>query len=313
MSSTDISAVSVLVEATKQNVNIMSTRHDINLNAHYDMHLESELNNIDITAHNCVNIKTDIKSINMNAPNGQINAFSEKTITMTSSDGDVNLTSMAGSLTATSFKDVTIRSTEGNINILADADTIISSEEGNVIITPGPNKEVYVAGTLNASRICQGESGINQGFLLVPTGVVMPYAGGSAPAGWLMCDGSSYNTAMYSMLYSVIGNIYGGSNPTFNVPDLRGRVPIGGSSGVSGIANRAIGASGGEESHTLTINEMPSHAHTINIGDLQFNGARDLINPNTRSDGLRNTSSEGGGQPHNIMQPYLVVNYIIKY
>jgi microcystin-dependent protein len=59
------------------------------------------------------------------------------------------------------------------------------------------------------------------------TGVVKMYAGSSAPAGYLLCDGSSYSTSTYAALFSVIGYTFGGSGNNFNVPDMRGRVPIG--------------------------------------------------------------------------------------
>ncbi|MBR3689739.1 MAG: tail fiber protein, partial [Eggerthellaceae bacterium] len=88
-------------------------------------------------------------------------------------------------------------------------------------------------------------------------GLIVPYAGATAPAGYLICDGASYSAEDYPELYTAIGNTYGGDDTTFNVPDLRGRVPLGNSDAY------ALGATGGEEEHVLTVEEMPSHDHAL--------------------------------------------------
>lgn len=106
-----------------------------------------------------------------------------------------------------------------------------------------------------------------------PVGSLQAYAGASAPTGWLLCDGTSYSTSVYPELYSVLGYTYGGSGANFNVPDLRGRVPMGAGTGTglnasgtgapSGTAQtaRTRGQWGGEETHALTGGETPAHTH----------------------------------------------------
>lgn len=96
-------------------------------------------------------------------------------------------------------------------------------------------------------------------------GEVIDYAGSTPPAGWLNCDGQAYATAAYPNLFGVIGYTYGGSGAVFNVPDCRGRTTVGAGQG-SGLTNRALTAKGGEESHTLSTAEMPSHSHGVNDG-----------------------------------------------
>jgi microcystin-dependent protein len=104
----------------------------------------------------------------------------------------------------------------------------------------------------------------NDLLALLPTGCLFQYAGGTAPSGWFLCQGQVLSISSYPSLYSVIGTTYGGDGvSTFALPDLRGRVPIGAGSGYS------LGTTGGSETRTLTVNEMPSHNHT---GTIDYSG-----------------------------------------
>jgi microcystin-dependent protein len=147
-----------------------------------------------------------------------------------------------------------------------------------------------------------------------PSGSIIMFGGLSAPSGWLLCNGAEISRITYAALFAVCGISYGPGDSlnTFNLPDLRGRVPLGvGQS--AGLTNRIIGEKAGEERNTLTINEMPSHKHPCTIPN--FAG-----NDNTSDDGIARhvlgstteTGAIGGGQSHNNMQPWLAVNYIIK-
>lgn len=87
----------------------------------------------------------------------------------------------------------------------------------------------------------------------------MPFAGSTAPQGYLLCDGSAVSRTDYADLFTAIGTLYGAGDgiTTFNVPDLSGRVVIGVSN------NHVLGSTGGEASHTLTSSELPEHAHEV--------------------------------------------------
>jgi microcystin-dependent protein len=146
----------------------------------------------------------------------------------------------------------------------------------------------------------------------VPAGTIVAFGGSTPPAGWLLCNGAALGTTAYPELFGAIAYVWGGSGDTFNVPDLRGRAPIGSGQG-NGLTNRTLAQTGGEERHQLTIAEMPNHNHTVdsvpnydsNFGWMQANS---FGNPETLQ-----TSYTGGDQAHNNMQPFAVVNFIIKY
>ena len=228
------------------------------------------------------------------------------------------------------------------------ATALIVKDGGNVGIgTTTPGYKLEVNGSLNANPIYQN------GSLLVPPGSLMMYIAATAPGGWFVCDGTAVSRSTYAGLYAVIGTTYGvGDNvTTFNLPDMRGRVPVCSGAG-AGLTSRSLGATGGAETHTLSTTEIPSHTHsgttdssglhthTHNANNDYPGAALTYRNSaNTRVDadsGQTNeinldytvaltieqagththsftSDSTGSGGAHNNMQPFLVVNYIIKY
>lgn len=153
---------------------------------------------------------------------------------------------------------------------------------------------------------------------VVPAGTIAAHGGSAAPAGWVLCDGSSLLRASYPDLFTAIGTVWGSSSgTTFNVPDLRGRAPIGAGTGV-GLSARTLASSGGEETHVLTTGEIPSHTHTQVVTADTGGGTAlrqdydiDVVNGGSFPQGV-STGGTGGGGAHNNMQPWRAVNYIIK-
>lgn len=149
----------------------------------------------------------------------------------------------------------------------------------------------------------------------VKAGFIYPLASATVPDGFLLCNGAAYSRAEYPELFAVIGTTYGvgDGSTTFNVPNLVKRVPVGASTN-----SYKLGSSGGEETHKLSINEMPSHSHTFYVNIQHGDGA--ITSGESLTSGLQGggrrryvdeTHEEGGSQAHNNMQPYTVVNYII--
>ncbi len=157
-----------------------------------------------------------------------------------------------------------------------------------------------------------------QGFNGVPTGAILPYGGASAPFGWLLCDGSAINRFIYATLFATIGTAFGIGNgsTTFNLPDLRGRFPLGkddmnGTSAnrVTAAAADTLGGGGGVEAVALTVAQLPAHNHGGVVG-LAGSGSAQLAGGGTQAATV--LSTQGNGDTHENLPPYQTVHYIIK-
>lgn len=151
-----------------------------------------------------------------------------------------------------------------------------------------------------------------------------------APRGWAHCDGALLPINEHNSLYALLGQTYGGDGrTTFALPDLRGRVPLHFGQGVD-LTDRLRGQSAGDETTTLTTNQMPPHSHTATVNATDALGDRKSPQENSLAradDGENNYSSDepnvtlrdsstmiassGGGQAHSNMQPFLAVNFSI--
>ena len=159
-------------------------------------------------------------------------------------------------------------------------------------------------------------------------GEIRMFGGSFAPAGWMFCAGQLVPISENETLFNLIGTTYGGDGQsTFGLPDLQGRVPVHVGSGF------ALGQSGGSESVTLTTQQIPGHNHTANttaaagttnvpnnttiFADLATAGTITNFLPFNAANAQQpllptELTNTGGNQPHDNMQPYLVVSYIIS-
>ena len=153
----------------------------------------------------------------------------------------------------------------------------------------------------------------------LPVGAIMPFGSDTIPDNWLLCDGSAVSRTTYQQLFNTIGTTYGTGDgfTTFNLPNLQGKIPVGKNANDTDFDT--LGETGGEKTHTLTINEMPSHNHQREQTGRALYWDENLTEIGGLTSGVnvqiswnRDTTNTGGSQPHNNLQPYIVQNYIIK-
>jgi microcystin-dependent protein len=173
------------------------------------------------------------------------------------------------------------------------------------------------------------EHGRHQGTIEVAEaylGEIRMFAFGFAPRGWALCNGQLMAIAQNQAVFALLGTTYGGNGvQTFALPDMRSRAPLHVGQG-TGLTFRTQGEIGGEESHTLTINELPQHTHLLQAAvtpttgtpgasvvlaaptssKLYRSGGSTSANPNPAS-----VAPAGGNQPHPNLQPYTVVSFAI--
>jgi microcystin-dependent protein len=152
-------------------------------------------------------------------------------------------------------------------------------------------------------------------------GEIRMFAGNFAPAGWMFCDGTVLPIAENETLFVLIGTTYGGDGETtFALPDLRGRVPVHQGNGF------IVAETGGAEEVALTVQQIPSHSHAVAAaaGRADTRSPRGAVPAVLRRDATYGAAvplaamspdavqAAGGSQPHDNMQPYLCVSFIIS-
>ncbi len=156
-------------------------------------------------------------------------------------------------------------------------------------------------------------------------GEIRMFAGNFAPRGWAFCDGQLLAVSQNDALFSLLGTIYGGDGrTTFGLPEMRGRIPIHAGSG-PGLSPRRLGAKSGVEKVTLTVNQLPSHTHPLNVsqdladqaspsGRLPGNSPSiDLYREEASTQDINSGSVQniGGSRSHSNFMPYLCIHFII--
>lgn len=156
-------------------------------------------------------------------------------------------------------------------------------------------------------------------------GEIRMFAGNFAPRGWAFCDGQLLAVSQNDALFSLLGTIYGGDGrTTFGLPDMRGRIPLHAGQG-PGLSNRRLGAKGGAEKVTLTVNQIPSHRHDWQattalassqspVGNRLAQTQADIYldeieeSVNFSSSAMTNI---GGSRSHTNLMPFVCINFII--
>lgn len=242
-----------------------------------------------------------------------------------------------------------------NVNSIGSKAVVKMTEAGE---SPLLGAELQAGGIYTVQYTTALDGGSGAWLLMNPTlpfasfiqpGMLMDYAGTTAPTGWLFCYGQAISRTTYAALFAVISTTYGvgDGTSTFNVPDLRGRVIAGKDDMGGSSANRLttilngdnLGATGGTETFTQTTSTMPAHSHggtsgaagahthTLqvfmgnggSIGGIETADTGTSEQPTSRAsvngvgDHTHTITSEGSGTAHSITQPTIIANKIIKF
>jgi microcystin-dependent protein/cytoskeletal protein CcmA (bactofilin family) len=193
-----------------------------------------------------------------------------------------------------------------------------------------------VSGTTGVFKISRDN--LFDAIAKIPTGMITPFGGSSAPTHWLLCDGTEYVIGTYPELYAVIGSSFGVATAGyFRTPDLRGRMPLGKDNMGGTSANRvtataadSVGGFGGDESKVIPVTNLPDHEHDLQgAAGAQYYAVRDVPGigagettaitydaPTGSGQGSALPSSGGVlsgslGNAQDVMNPFTTVNYII--
>ena len=193
-----------------------------------------------------------------------------------------------------------------------------------------------VSGTTGVFKISRDN--LFDAIAKIPTGMITPFGGSSAPTHWLLCDGTEYVIGTYPELYAVIGSSFGTATAGyFRTPDLRGRMPLGKDNMGGTSANRVtataadnVGGFGGDESKVIPVTNLPDHEHDLQgAAGAQYYAVRDVPGigagettaitydaPTGSGQGSALPSSGGVlsgslGNAQDVMNPFTTVNYII--
>ncbi|MBB6333631.1 phage tail protein [Schaalia hyovaginalis] len=230
---------------------------------------------------------------------------------------------------AASYRWATVTSVRP-LRLLFDGEqTPVLREPVNLVGPLEAGQRVWVITVLRRSTIVgrAGGSGL-------PTGALLPYAGATPPQGFLLCDGATHPKTQYPALAAVLGAT--GTGTSFNVPDMRGRFPLGAGrnrantssywgTAAAGQVNIPLGEYAGEYEHTLTVDQMPNHNHGVySTSSKWVNGAGiyasnvgagsgwEIVSNWAANANFLDTRKVGGDKAFKSMPPYYSVNFIIK-
>lgn len=152
----------------------------------------------------------------------------------------------------------------------------------------------------------------NNPYEKIPIGGVIEWYSTSIPENYIELNGQLLSRSEYPELFQLLGTSFGNGDgsTTFGVPNREGLVGVGFAQ--NDVDFNKIGNTGGESFHTLTVEEMPSHTHSIlRTGSVGSAGYKSVYGSANTGDGI-STRSSGSGVPHNNMQPYIVCKYIMR-
>ena len=222
-----------------------------------------------------------------------------------------------------------------DLTIGSGGEIVLNCSSGDRLIVNGTKTNVIDDLEVGGNATITGNLTVGGSSIYgLPIGSIISYTTNTPPAGYLICDGSAVSRTTYIQLFSVIGTTYGAGDgsTTFNIPDIQGKTVVGKDTTDNDF--NTMGETGGEKTHTLTTAELPSHNHSISDSGHRHlvpnltqyvNGRVGTVGSLYKNDGQINTeytsttttgitiNSTGSGSSHNNLQPYITLNYCIKY
>jgi len=187
------------------------------------------------------------------------------------------------------------------------SDAVYADKAGRLVAVAWSNQAAAGTWAANPTEVKQAP------FHLERVGEEVVYMGGTVPYGFLACDGSNISRATYAKLFAKVGTTWGVGDgaTTFGLPDSRRRVAVGSGGAGTGTLGNAVGNTGGEETHVLTLAESPAHTHLVGAAALTSGNA--AVADHFAGNAQVNSSSAGGDGAHNNMQPSMVVTKMIRW
>ena len=211
-------------------------------------------------------------------------------------------TGISGNTGATGGGVLQLISKTTNITGNAIVDGTMSAKNTTVNGTLATTGNTTVGGNLTVSSITFSQ----------PVGSIIMYAGGTVPTNWLFCDGTAYSRTTYASLFTVISTTYGvgDGTSTFNVPNFQNKLPYGKAS------TTTLGTIGGTGNIVLTAANLPPHTHTYNASSGVVEVSENTVGnrfPYISTSSTASGSGPGTSTSFSILNPYITINYIIKW
>lgn len=245
-------------------------------------------------------------------------------ITTADSSGDLSLLSGATTVVAVTSAGASVTGTlvvSGGVT-LTTALTVAQGGTGATTLTN--NSLVVGAGTSAVTGIAAGTSGnvltsngttwASTAAAGVPAGSIVGFGSVTPPTGWLACNGANVSRTTYATLFAVISTTFGvgDGTTTFTLPTSARRTLVGSGGSATGTLSNTVGSSGGEETHVQSGSELAGHIHSITTIVTAATGGTRLVRGTAGTQVGLAVDSSGSSSAANIMQPSLVINYIIK-
>ena len=224
-------------------------------------------------------------------------------------------TNISGTATAFTASNVTTNANlTGEATSVGNAATLTNSAVIGKVLTGYTSGAGTVADTDTILQAIQKLNGNTAAAAGVPAGSIVGFGSATPPTGWLACNGANVSRTTYATLFAVISTTFGvgDGTTTFTLPTSARRTLVGSGGSATGTLSNTVGSSGGEETHVQSGSELAGHIHSFSTVVTAATGGTRVVRGAAGTQVGFGVDSSGSSAAANIMQPSLVINYIIK-